>query len=106
VSYIRTDETPHVDYLRTVLSEMRDRTVIATSGTRYPGTDVIGPIWDRALEQSLGVGRQAGQDLAWREVVHALDGRADAADVLDHFNQLGSVQRREDGTWSNAPVAA
>ena len=26
VSFIRSDETPHVEYLRTVLSEMRDRT--------------------------------------------------------------------------------
>ena len=27
VSYIRTDESPHVEYLRTTLSEMRDRTL-------------------------------------------------------------------------------
>ncbi|MEO7555252.1 MAG: hypothetical protein ABIV94_01440, partial [Acidimicrobiales bacterium] len=32
VSYIRSDETPHVDYLRTVLTEMRDRTIVGESG--------------------------------------------------------------------------
>ena len=33
VRYIRADETPHVDYLRTALSEMRDRTWIGETGT-------------------------------------------------------------------------
>jgi hypothetical protein len=106
VSYIRADETPHVDYLRTVLTEMRDRTIVASSGTRYAGRDIIGPIWDRALEQSLGVGRQQGQELAWREVVHALEGRVDAADALHHFNELGTVRRSDDGTWSTTSIAA
>jgi hypothetical protein len=106
VSYIRSDETPHVEYLRTVLTEMRDRTVIGQSGRRHPGRDVIDPIWDRALEQSLGIGREMGQDLAWREVVHALEGRSDAADVLHRFNELGTVQRAEDGTWNRVATAA
>ena len=33
VSYIRADETPHVGYLRTALSEMRDRTWVGEGGT-------------------------------------------------------------------------
>ncbi|MET1003518.1 MAG: hypothetical protein ABWZ15_17035, partial [Acidimicrobiia bacterium] len=32
VACIRTDETPHVDYLRTALTEMRDRTFVGDSG--------------------------------------------------------------------------
>ena len=38
VAYIRADETPHVDYLKTVLTEMRDRTVVGENGasTRAP----------------------------------------------------------------------
>jgi hypothetical protein len=84
---------------------MRDRTMVSSSGRRYAGKDIIGPIWDRALEQSLGVGRQQGQELAWREVVHALEDRADAADALHHFNELGTVQRSDDGTWSTALAA-
>ena len=106
VSYIRSDETPHVEYLRTVLSEMRDRTVLGQSGRRYAGREVIDPIWDRALEVSLGIGRQQGQELAWREVVHALDGRADGADVLHRFNELGAVTRAEDGSWTRVAAAA
>ena len=32
VSYVRADETPHVEYLKTALTEMRDRTFIGESG--------------------------------------------------------------------------
>ena len=54
VRCIRADETPHVDYLRTALTEMRDRTFVGESGKKIAGTEVIGTIWDAALEQSLG----------------------------------------------------
>ena len=54
VRYIRADETPHVDYLRTALTEMRDRTFVGESGAQIPGTEVIGTLWDAALELSLG----------------------------------------------------
>ena len=60
VSYIRADETPHVAWLRTALSEMRDRTWVGTSGRRYAGTEMIGRLWDRALGDSLAV-REAGE---------------------------------------------
>jgi len=100
VSYIRTDETPHVQYLRTVLSEMRDRTVVGASGRTYAGTDLVGPIWDRALAASLGERRTAGLDMVWTEIGHALDGRADRADLLAEFDALGTVHRRPDGSWA------
>ena len=101
VAAIRSDETPHVDYLRTTLSEMRDRTVIGRSGRHYPGTDVIGPLWDRALAQSIGVGRQARVETAWREINHAVEGRSDSADLLAEFTSLGTVHRGDDGTWTD-----
>lgn len=107
VSYIRSDEMPHVEYLKTVLSEMRDRTFVGTSGKRHPGVDIVGRLWNRALEVSLGAGRVDGMETAWREVTHALDGRTDRDDVLEHFNSLGSSQRSSDGTWTTAgPTAA
>jgi len=105
VSYIRTDETPHVQYLRTVLSEMRDRTVVGASGRTYAGTDLVGPIWDRALAASLGERRTAGLDMVWTEISHALDGRADRADLLAEFDALGTVHRGTDGTWVDEDTA-
>src|SRR5436305_2656418 len=59
VSYIRADETPHVAYLKTTLSEMRDRTFKGESGKLYPGTEVVGALWERSREASLGERREA-----------------------------------------------
>jgi hypothetical protein len=89
VSYIRADETPHVEYLRTSLTEMRDRTFIGASGRRYPGTVVIGTLWDRALQQSLGVLEEQNRIALAREVSRALASRPE---LLEEFHRLGDWQ--------------
>ncbi|GIU85152.1 MAG: hypothetical protein KatS3mg008_1927 [Acidimicrobiales bacterium] len=99
VSYIRADEAPHVAYLATALSEMRDRTWVGESGRRWSGAEMIGRLWDAALEQSRGQGRQQFLEMTWRELQAAVEGRADADDLLEEFWSLGSVRRLEDGTW-------
>jgi hypothetical protein len=89
VAYIRADETPHVEYLKTVLTEIRDRTVVGESGRHHAGADLVGRTWDRALAQSLGERRQAAMTTFRGEVAHAADGRPDATDVLARFDDLG-----------------
>lgn len=88
VSYIRADETPHVEYLKTVLTEMRDRTFVGESGRTYPGTEVIGALWDRAVAESLGPRRQLTIDQEVAEVEHAVRNRRDGADILAEFHRL------------------
>ncbi len=89
VSYVRADETPHVEYLRTVLSEMRDRTFVGNfrPAARRGRADRqhLGP----SLAESLGPRRRRA------DRVHGatrwsgrLDGRPDAADVLAEFHAL------------------
>ncbi|HLF40443.1 MAG TPA: hypothetical protein VI854_03105 [Acidimicrobiia bacterium] len=97
VTYIRQDETPHVDYLRTSLTEMRDRTFIGGSGRRHAGAEVIGRLWQQGLADSLGVRREETARLSLREVHDALDGRADAADLLAEFHGLGDERPSLDG---------
>ncbi|HZQ28821.1 MAG TPA: hypothetical protein VFA94_14085 [Acidimicrobiales bacterium] len=105
VSYIRSDETPHVEYLKTVLSEMRDRTFVEESGRKLPGTEVVGAVWERALADSLGVRREQNLTLTLREVEHALDGHPRRDDVLEGFHATGSIRPAPDGNgW--VPVAA
>jgi hypothetical protein len=106
VSHIRADETPHVDYLRTALSELRDRTLIGSGGRRHAGADLVGSLWDVGLAQSTGVGRRAMLDLTWGEVSHAVEARSDAGDLLARFDELGTVHRRADGTWIEEEAAA
>ncbi len=104
VSYIRSDETPHVAWLRTALSEMRDRTWVGTSGRRHDGTEMVGALWDRAIRDSLVLRRQENLAFAMREVEHALAGRADSADLIAEMLSLGSVVRGDDGTLVDPPV--
>jgi hypothetical protein len=91
VSYIRADETPHVAYLTTVLTEMRDRTWIGEGGARHDGSAMIGTLWARAVEQSLGAGRTANRAAVLAEVEHWCRRHPRGTDVLERFTALGTA---------------
>ena len=90
VSYIRADEAPHVEYLKTTLSEMRDRTFVAESGRHVPGTEVVGRIWERARADSVGARHEATVQMVRREIEHSLEGRARGKDILAEFDSLAA----------------
>ena len=91
VSCIRADETPHVEYLRTSLTEMRDRTFVGAGGRRLPGSEVVGAIWDRGLEESMGVLDQQSRAAVRREVELALAGHRRGRDLLEEFDALATT---------------
>src|SRR4051794_38417578 len=90
VSYIRADEAPHVEYLKTTLSEMRDRTFVADSGRHIAGTEVVGQIWERARAESVGTRHEANVRIVRGEVEHCLEGRARGKDILAEFDSLAA----------------
>jgi hypothetical protein len=98
VSYIRQDETPHVEYLKTALSEMRDRTFVTAAGGALAGTEVIGTLWDRGLAASLGPNRAENRARAVREVEHALTGHPRAADLLAEYHALEERPDRDEAS--------
>lgn len=98
VSYIRADETPHVAYLQTVLSEMRAR-AFAGSGRTHDGHEIVHTIWDAAVEDSRSARRWDVVQLVRGEVLHALSSRPGGDELLEAFDALGSVRRLDDGTW-------
>jgi hypothetical protein len=89
VTYIRGDETPHVGYLKTGLTEMRDRTWVGASGKKYSGEELFGRIWNRAIENSLGAGRDATRLATTSEVEHWCAKKANGASILEEFHALG-----------------
>jgi hypothetical protein len=91
VSYIRQDETPHVEYLRTALTEMRDRTFVGAEGRLIPGTDVIGRIWDHGLVEAHEVREPQARATYLSEVENALAGRSDGSDLLAEFHSLADA---------------
>jgi len=90
VSYVRADETPHVDYLRTALTEMRDRTFVGASGRKIAGTEVIGTLWDSALAQSLGPNRENFVKTANEELEHSLASNPRRAEIVEGFHVLST----------------
>ncbi|HZT66370.1 MAG TPA: hypothetical protein VFA11_11330 [Acidimicrobiales bacterium] len=104
VSYIRADETPHVGYLRTSLTEMRDRTFIGESGRRYPGREVVGRLWDKGLEESLGILEEQNRTALAQEVALALAGHRRGSEVLDEFHALGDWRPADPTPASAADV--
>lgn len=88
VSYIRADETPHVEYLRTSLSEMHDRTFVGSSGRKLSGAEVVGRIWDQGLEESMGVAEEMSRSAIRREVELALSRHKRGVDILAEFDGL------------------
>ncbi len=91
VSFIRADETPHVGYLRTALSEMRDRTWVGEEGKTHAGAEMIQRIWDPLLAQSLGSARDEARHATRGEVEHWCATRTNGDDILAEFNALGGA---------------
>lgn len=101
VSYIRQDETPHVAWLRTALSEMRDRTWVGTDGSRHGGAEMIATLWDHALHESVVVRRGDQLQMVMREVEHAVRGRKDGDDLIAEMLSLGHVHLGPDGRYTD-----
>lgn len=99
VSFIRQDETPHVEYLKTALTEMRERTFVGESGRKYPGTEIVGTLWERGLTESLGPRREQNLTLTLREVEHALDAHPRRDTLLEEFHEHGSIRPTDDGAF-------
>jgi hypothetical protein len=99
VSHIRADETPHVQYLETVLSEMRDRTFRGESGRTYAGTDIVFPLWERAKSDAMGPRRDLNRNAILGEVEHHLRSHPRGGDLLEEFHHLGSIRPGPGGTF-------
>ncbi len=86
VSYIRADETPHVGYLRTALSEMRDRTWIGDDGSQYVGSEMIERIWDPLLAQSLGASAAESRRATLSEIEYWCGKHKNGVDILAEYH--------------------
>ncbi|HUY64762.1 MAG TPA: hypothetical protein VMV14_09650 [Acidimicrobiales bacterium] len=102
VSYIRADETPHVAYLRTALSEMRDRTWKGKGSNRYAGADMVGRLWDRAVADSLLLRRSENLAFVMDEIEQAVARHPGGDGLVEEMLSLGSVVRLADGRLADA----
>ncbi len=91
IRYISADETPHVEYLRTAITEVRDRTVIDRDGQHIPGATFVARIWERGMAESLGPRRALFIEATNREIARALEQVAGGADILQEFHALSDI---------------
>ena len=106
VSYIRADETPA---RRSTSRPPSPRCATApgsgASGKTYAGTDMIGTLWDRGLDQSLGDGRLQTRKAVLGEVEHWCLQHDGGADILAEFHSLATATTPPpDGSASAASV--
>jgi hypothetical protein len=90
VSYVRADESPHVEYLRTALSELRARTLRTVQGGTLPGRVAIDRVL-HAILRSLTRSRREEQRADVRANLEAdLRAAARPASLLEAFEALES----------------
>jgi hypothetical protein len=89
VRYIRSDESPHVEYLRTALSEIAARTLITLDGKHLSGKHVV----ERQAERTLRVmlrQRIVDRPVMVRDVIRKTACVKDVEELLARFDALAT----------------
>jgi len=89
VRYIRSDESPHVEYLRTALSEICARTLITLDGKEIPGRQVVENFADRWIRMNLRM-RMVDRPVATRDAIRTLAKVPDVEELLARFDALAT----------------
>jgi hypothetical protein len=89
VRFIRADESPHVEYLRTALSEIAARTLITTDGKSFEGREVVERQADRTIRAMLR-NRIDERPTMVRELIRKTAGVKDVEELLARFDALAT----------------
>jgi hypothetical protein len=98
VGYIRSDETPHVEYLRTALSELRARTLVCTRGDELAGAAVVDALLARSLHVLTTQRPRQQREETRADIALAVAGHRDGAGLQKRFDAL-------EEEWSPRPFA-
>jgi hypothetical protein len=90
VGYIQSDEKPHVEYLRTALSELAARTLRTGDGGEVAGRDVVHGMLHRLLSQMTRSRPREQREQAREGLMDALKGVAGADALREEFESLES----------------
>ena len=91
VANIQVDEKPHVEYLRTALSEMRARTFIGADGkTELPGHVVVDKVFERGLRGVVSNRAREDRERMREEIHDAIEDKARATQLARKFEDLDS----------------
>jgi hypothetical protein len=89
VRYIRSDEAPHVEYLRTGLSEIDARTLLTRDGKQIAGHRVVDALMDRTLKNMMRQ-RAVDRPAMLRELIRNNAHGKDPESLVGEFESLGT----------------
>lgn len=87
VRFIRSDESPHVEYLRTALSEIQARTLLTLDGKPLSGRKVVNDLAERAIRMMLRQ-RLNERPVMVRELVRKTAKVKDIDELMREFDAL------------------
>ena len=87
VRHIRSDEAPHVEYLRTALSEIAARTLFTAEGKEFTGKQVVDALMTRALTVMTRQ-RQNERVAQLHDVIRRTANRADVEELIAQYDTL------------------
>lgn len=90
VANIRADESPHVEYLRTALSELRARTLRTVDGGTIAGRTVVDGLLHRILAEITRTRPREQRDDLRENLIEAMRVAAKPAALLEEFDALDS----------------
>ena len=90
VAYIQADEKPHVQYLRTALSEVRARNLRTVEGKQLPGRVVVDGLLHRVLDVITRNRRRDQREDLREGLVQAMQAARDPKALLEEFDSLES----------------
>jgi len=88
VGFIQVDETPHVEYLRTALSELAARTIRTIDGGTLPGRRVVHGFLHGILEQMTRTRPEEQRGETGDALDDALRGHPSADSIRQEFEGL------------------
>ncbi len=106
VRYIRSDESPHVEYLRTALSELRARRLRTLAGGEIAGRTVVDGILHRVLSAIASERPKQQRDDVRRDLVAALQSAGRPDSLLEAFEALATPWTPPARTGFEPPHAA
>jgi hypothetical protein len=88
VDYIRSDESPHVEYLRTALSEARTRTLRTADGSTLAGATVVDGLMHHVLQRVIESRPREQRDDTRNALVRAIEAGQAGKSLLEEFDAL------------------
>jgi hypothetical protein len=88
VGYIRSDESPHVEYLRTALSEARTRTLRTVDGGTIAGSTVVDGLLHQVTKRLINDRPREQREDTRNGVIRSIEAGEAGKSLLEEFDQL------------------